>query len=111
MRDHVAHITKDDFFPAFHNAYNIAMTEINIQGGFRGAGLVPFNPENVLSTLNLMMRTLTPSNSRPTTAQDWTSQTPKNPTEATSQSTLIKSRIANHQDSSPTSIYNAVDQI
>jgi hypothetical protein len=58
-----------------------------------------------------MIRTPTPSNSRPTTAQDWTSQTPKNSTEATSQSTLIKRRIASHQYSSPTSIYNAVDQI
>jgi hypothetical protein len=111
MRDHVAHITKDDFFPAFYTAYNTAMTEDNIRGGFRGAGLVPFNPESVLSKLDLIIRTPTPSNSRPTTAQDWTSQTPKNPTEATSQSTLIKSRIARHQDSSPTSIYNAVDQI
>jgi hypothetical protein len=34
VRDHVAHITKDDLFPAFHTAYTIAMTESNIQGGF-----------------------------------------------------------------------------
>jgi hypothetical protein len=111
MRDHVVHITKDDFFPAFHTAYNIAMTESNIQGGFRGAGLVPFNPESVLSKLDLIIRTPIPSNSRPTTAQDWTSQTPKNSTEATSQSALVKSRIANHQNSSPTSIFNTIDQI
>jgi hypothetical protein len=111
MRDYVMHITKDDFFPAFHAAYDIAMTESNIQGGFRGAGLVPLDPKRVLSKLDLMIRTPTPSNSRPTTAQDWTSQTPKNPIEAVSQSTLIKSRIASHQNSSPTSIYQAVDQI
>lgn len=46
------------------------MTESNIQGGFRGAGLVPFNPESVLLKLDLMIRTLIPSNSRPTAAQD-----------------------------------------
>ncbi|KFY73667.1 hypothetical protein V499_06259 [Pseudogymnoascus sp. VKM F-103] len=34
MRAHISHITKDDFFPAFHAAFNIAMTESNIQGGF-----------------------------------------------------------------------------
>ena len=38
------------------------------------------------------------------------SQTPNNPTEASSQTTFIKNRIARHQNSSPTSIYDAVDQ-
>jgi hypothetical protein len=110
MAAHIIHITKDDFFPAFHAAFNIAMTESNIQGGFRGAGLMPFNPESVLSTLDLELRTPTPPNSRPSTAQPWVSQTPNNPTEATSQTTFIKNRIAHHQNSSPTSIYEAVDQ-
>lgn len=44
MRAHITHITKDDFFPAFRNAFSAAMTESNIQGGFRGAGLVPIHP-------------------------------------------------------------------
>jgi hypothetical protein len=34
MWAHIIHITKDDFFPAFHAAFNIAMTESNILGGF-----------------------------------------------------------------------------
>lgn len=106
MSDHVAHITKDNFFPAFHTTYNIAMTERNIQAGFQGAALVSFDPESVPMT-----RAPTPSNSRSTTARDWTSQTPKDLSEAISQSTLIKSRIIGYHDSSPTNIYNAVDQI
>ena len=110
MRAHITHITKDDFFPAFRNAFFAAMTESNVQGGFRGAGLVPFNPESVISTLDLKLKTPTPTNSRPGTAQPWVSQTPNNPTEATSQTTFIKNRIARHQNSSPTSIYEAVDQ-
>ena len=36
---------------------------------------------------------------------------PHNPREADSQSTLIKTRIANHQNSSPTSMLTAVDQL
>src|ERR1700744_4087625 len=86
------------------------MTESNIQGGFRGAGLVLFDPKSVISTLDLKLKTPTPTNSRPGTAQPWVSQKPKNPTEATSQTTYIKNRIACHQNSSPTSIYEAVDQ-
>ncbi len=108
---HIIHITKDDFFPAFHAAFKSAMTESNIQGGFRGAGLVPFDPEKVISTLDLKLKTPTPPNSRPSTAQPWVSQTPNNVTEASSQSTFIKNRIARHQNSSPTSIYEAVDHI
>jgi hypothetical protein len=73
MQAHIVHITKDDFFPAFYAAFNIAMTESNIRGGFRGAGLLPFNPESVISTLDLKLKTPTPPNSRPSTAQPWVS--------------------------------------
>ncbi|KFZ24433.1 hypothetical protein V502_01086 [Pseudogymnoascus sp. VKM F-4520 (FW-2644)] len=110
MRAHIIHITKDDFFPAFYAAFNIAMTESNIQGGFQGAGLLPFDPKSVISTLDLKLKTPTPPSSCPGTAQPWVSQTPNNPTEAMSQSTFIKTRISRHQNSSPTSIYAAVDQ-
>ncbi|EFZ02429.1 hypothetical protein MAA_02011 [Metarhizium robertsii ARSEF 23] len=41
----------------------------------------------------------------------WVPKTPNNPTEATSQTDYIKRRISNHQESSPTSILAAVDQI
>jgi hypothetical protein len=111
MRAYIIHITKDDFFPAFRKAHFAAMTESNIQGGFRGAGLLPFDSEKVISTLDLKLKTPTPQNSRPGTAQAWVSQTPNNAIEALSQSTFIKNRIACHQNSSPTSIYEAVDQI
>jgi hypothetical protein len=36
------------------------MTESNIKGSFRGAGLVPLNPENMISKLNVKLRTPTP---------------------------------------------------
>ena len=110
MRAHITHITKDDFFPAFRSAFFAALTESNIQGGFRGAGIVPFDPESVISTLDLKLKTPTPTTSRPRTPEPWVSQTPNNPIEATSQTTFIKNRIACHNNSSPTSIYEAVDQ-
>jgi len=51
----------------------------------------------------------TPTNSRSRTAKPWVSQTPNNPIEATLQTNFIKNRIFCHNDSSPTSIYEAID--
>jgi hypothetical protein len=73
MRQQCTHVTKEDFIPAFRVAFGESLTESNIQGGFRGAGLIPFDPERVISALDLKLRTLTPQNSRPSTAQPWTS--------------------------------------
>ena len=69
IRACITYITKDDFFPAFRNAFFNVMTESNVQGGFRGAGLVLFDPESVISILDLKLKTPTPTNSRPRTAQ------------------------------------------
>jgi hypothetical protein len=111
MRAGTNHITKEDFFPAFLAAFQEALTENNTRGGFRGTGLVPFNPETVISQLNIKLRTPTPEEDRPGNHEPWVSKTPNNPTEASSQSEFIKSRISCHQNSSPTSIYNAVEQL
>jgi len=109
MQASITHITKEDFLPAFYAAFQAALTPENIQGGFRGTGLVPFDPEKVISQLDIRLKTPTPSNSRPGSADAWVSKTPNNLTEASSQSTLIKNRIAQHQNSSPTEILRAVD--
>jgi len=111
MRMHINHVSKLEFLCAFREAFFASMTEKNIQGGFAGAGLVPYDLERVLSKLDVKLRTPTPLNSRAGTPQPWVFQTPHNPREATSQSTLIKTRIANHQNSSPTSMLAAVDQL
>jgi hypothetical protein len=110
MRMYITHISKLEFLCAFREAFFASMTEKNIQGGFAGAGLVPYDPERVIFKLDVQLRTPTPPASRPGTALPWLSQTPHNPREATSQSELIKARIANHQGSSPTSTLAAVDQ-
>ena len=111
MRMHINHVSKLEFLCGFRAAFFASMTERNIQGGFAGAGLVPYDPERVLSKLDVKLRTPTPLNSRAATPQPWVFQTPHNPREANSQSTLIKTRIANHQNSSPTSMLTAVDQL
>jgi hypothetical protein len=52
MRNSITHITKLEFLPCFKHAFDTAITKDNIQGGFQGAGLVPFNPEAVISKLD-----------------------------------------------------------
>jgi hypothetical protein len=47
--------------PAFYAAFQAAMTEQNIKGGFKGAGLVPFDPESVVSKLDVQLQTPTPA--------------------------------------------------
>ncbi|KXX77526.1 hypothetical protein MMYC01_208582 [Madurella mycetomatis] len=97
MRVYINHVSKLEFLCSFREAFFASITERNIQGGLAGAGLVPHDPERVLSRLDIKLRIPTPPTSRPGTAQSWAFQTPHNPREADSQSTLIKTRIANYQ--------------
>jgi hypothetical protein len=110
MRAGITHITKADFLPAFFTAFKSSMTEQNIQGAFRGAGLIPFDPKSVLSRLDVRLRTPSPVQEAIELPQPWVPKTPNNPTEATSQTNYIKRRISRHQGSSPTSILMAMDQ-
>jgi hypothetical protein len=68
MRQQYTYVTKEDFIPVFRAVFQESLTESNVQGGFRGARLVPFDLERVISALDLKLRTLTPQNSRPSTA-------------------------------------------
>ena len=49
-----------EFFLAFIVAYKESITAQNAQAGFRGASLVPFKPEAMLSKLNVRLRTPSP---------------------------------------------------
>ncbi len=96
IKAHINHITKVEFFLAFTAAYKESITAQNAQAGFRGAGLVPFNPQAVISKLDVRLRTPNPSTPSSTNTNPWVSQTPHNATDALSQSTLVKSRIARY---------------
>ncbi|CVL09140.1 related to transposase [Fusarium mangiferae] len=110
-RASITHITKDDFFPAFRTTFEAVFTAKNIKSSFHGAGLVPLNPETVISKLDVRLRTPTPPVATDALPLPWISQTPKTATEALSQSTLIKDRVSKHQGSSPTPILASVDQL
>jgi hypothetical protein len=59
VRNHINYITKETFLLAFKVAFNKAFIKENICVSFRGARLVLYNLEAVLSNLDLRLRTLT----------------------------------------------------
>ena len=108
MRLRINHITKLEFLPAFKEAFNIAFTKQNIKSGFRATGLVPYSPDNVLSHLDLKLKTPTPPPSRD---QEWTPKTPQTLKELSHQTEHIRNRVRRHQNSSPSSINEALGQL
>lgn len=111
IRAHITHVSKEDFFPAFYAAFVETMTKENIQGGFRGAGLVPYDPELVISQLDVKLKTPTPPGSSSGLPPPWEPRTPNNPVEMDSQTDYMKNRLVRHQNSSPTSIIEGYNSI
>ncbi|KAI1512151.1 DDE superfamily endonuclease [Pyrenophora tritici-repentis] len=108
IRHHINHITKLEFLPAFKAAFNRSFTPANICSAFRGAGLVPLQPDAVLSKLDVQLRTPTPA---ALPEAPWEACTPSNVRELEAQSTLIRERVRRHKSSSPASIIQAIDQL
>ena len=107
IKHHIFHVTKEDFLPHFHTAFQASFTASNIQAGFIGAGLHPFDPEAVLGNLDLIAPL-----SRCSTLSypgSWHAQTLSNAHGIEHQTTLIRKRLQVHQGSSPTPIFNALE--
>jgi hypothetical protein len=107
IRNHIFHIDKSTFIATLYAAYIDAITSHNIQAGFKGSGLHPFDPEVVLSSLDPIL--LSPP--RPLLQGSWCAKTPKTTQEVDQQATLIKQRLERHQSSSPTPIFEALNQL
>jgi hypothetical protein len=75
IRHHINHITKLEFLPAFKAAFDRAFTLSNICSAFRGAGLVPLQPDAVLLKLDVQLRTHTPA---ALAEAPWEARTPSN---------------------------------
>jgi hypothetical protein len=108
IRHHINHITKLEFLPAFKAASERSFTLTNICSAFRGAGLVPLQPDVVLSKLDVQLRTPTPAAMEEAL---WEARTPSNVRELEAQSTLIRDRVRRHKSSSPASIIEAIGQL
>jgi hypothetical protein len=105
---YINHINKLSFLPAFKTAFKKAIIKDNIHAGFRATGLILFEPDIVLSQLNVKLRTPMPEQEATTTAT-WQAKTPYNPHEFKAQKQLIYTRIQNHQNSSPSTLLKMVE--
>jgi hypothetical protein len=107
-RSRIHHINKETFLLAFKAAFEKTFTLENVRAGFRGAGLVPFNLDAVLSKLDVQLRTPTPP-ALGTVA--WEAQTLRNAREIEAQSTLIRNRMQNQRGSPASSLDEQVKQL
>jgi hypothetical protein len=110
MRNGVNHIDKPDFLRAFYAARTEAMTLANIQSSFAAAGLVPHNPERVLSKLHTQLKTPTPpstshANNAPASTQAWAFETPHDTAQLVLQANAMK------RTALPTPTNRALDQL
>jgi len=88
MKLGVNHISKEEFLTAYLEAHKLSFTTSNVQAGFAATGLVPYEPNRVLSTLNPIVRTPSPV---PSAESLWESKTPRNLREMNRQATYIRS--------------------
>ncbi|KAF1925185.1 DDE-domain-containing protein, partial [Didymella exigua CBS 183.55] len=109
IRHHINHITKLEFLPAFKAAFNQSLTSANICSAFRGAGLVPLQPDAVLSKLDVQLRT--PSPAAALLEAPLEARTLSNVCELEAQLIFIRERVRQHKSSSPASIIKAINQL
>ncbi|KAJ8107447.1 hypothetical protein OPT61_g8861 [Boeremia exigua] len=107
-RNRTNYISKERFLPVFKTALLQSFTTENIQAGFRGAGLVPHDPQAVISKLDVVLQTPAQSPQREGT---WEAQTPHNAREIEAQSTLIRKRVRDRRGSSANSLDEQVAQL
>jgi hypothetical protein len=107
-RNRTSYISKETFLPAFKTAFEQSITKQNIKAGFRGAGLVPHDPQAVLSKLDVVVQT---PKSSPRQEGAWEAKTPRRAYEFEAQSTLIRQRVRNRPGSSASSLDEAIAQL
>jgi hypothetical protein len=108
----VNHIDKLDFITAFPNARTEAFKPATIQNAFEAAGLVPYNPGQVMEKLNVRLRMATPPGSQPgSRSSTWSPKTPANPKQLNRQASSVKALISRRLQSSPTPTDRAFSQI
>jgi hypothetical protein len=106
-RQGVLHIDKVDFLSIYRQVRISVFLKQTIRNGFLATGLMPADPQRVLSSLTVVnYRTPTP----PTAShrETWTSETPRTIAQLEQQSCLLK-ELLQRQSQSPTS--NALNQL
>jgi hypothetical protein len=108
MRLGFNHIDKLDFLEAYPQARTAIFSLDNIKSGFLATGLIPLNPDQVLSQLNIQLKTPTPPGSRST---DSVPKTPYNLMQLKKQESTLKKLLRERTYSPPTPSKAALDQL
>lgn len=112
MRLGFNHIDKFDFLAAYPIARVEAFQSQTIQNSFAGAGLVPYNPERVLSKLDIILQTPSPPGSRPISqSSQFSPQTPQNPIQLQRQASSIKALLKQRSRSPPSPLKQQINQV
>jgi hypothetical protein len=111
MRLAINHIDKLDFLAAYPQARVNAFKTDTIKNSFQAAGLVPFDPQRVLSKLNIQLRTPTPPTSRGSDTSAFYPHTPANVNELLKQASSIKEFIKRRSNSPPSPSQTALNQL
>jgi hypothetical protein len=99
-RQRIFHVDKLDFLHLYPKVRQTALSAQNIQASFRVTGLVPYDPERVISCLTLV-RTPSPLGVL-ASEQEWTAETPQTADQLQQQARLVK-QLLQRQSQSPTS--------
>lgn len=89
----ILHIDKQDFLLMYAKARTTIHNELTILSGFRATGLVPFNPDRVLSTITITKTPSPPTTSYGPTSSPWQSETPRNTSQVGKQMHLVQEAI------------------
>lgn len=111
MISNVDHIDKLDFLSTYPEARQKALISSSIQSGFIATGLVPYNPDRVLSTLNIRLKTPTPPPSRGSIySSDLDPKTPQNHRQIQRQASSMKALLKTGSRSPPTPSQRILNQ-
>jgi hypothetical protein len=104
----VNHINKPEFITLYQQARIEALHERNILSSFTATGLIPYDPERVLSVLGVPVQTPSP---QLVPQEDYTPATPHDIKALEQQTKLIKQYIKRRTHSPPSPSMQAFDQL
>jgi hypothetical protein len=107
IRVGVHHIDKEDFLIIYPSVRALALNEKNIKSGFRATGLIPYDPQRVLSNLTIT-KTPTPPGTAEGPSPLWVAETPHNLNELEKQAKLVR-ELLQRPSQSPTN--QAIKQV
>lgn len=105
------HIDKLDFIEAFKPARLSALNTSNIRSGFAATGLIPYNPQRVLSRLSHRLRTPTPPLINTTLPAFSTPKTPQTVAQVVQEYITIKDLLKRRSKSPPSPAEQALKRV